>query len=91
VGLRICRGLRSSGHLSRARHADWNDRRYEGDLSAWGRKRVNLNNKDSESDYTMSSGLSPRGKEEEERAEFDVEDGKRALAYQAGTAVRACY
>lgn len=58
--------------------------RYEGDISAWGRKRVNLNNKDSESDYTMSSGLSPRGKEEEGRAEFDVEDGKRALAYQAG-------
>ncbi|KXZ56639.1 hypothetical protein GPECTOR_1g576 [Gonium pectorale] len=43
----------------------------------------------SESDYTLSSGLSPRGSEAEVRAEFNPEEAKRALAYNAGMYARA--
>lgn len=58
--------------------------RYHGDVSGWGRKRVDPRGHSESSEYTLSSGLSPRGSEAEERAEFDPEEAKRALAYNAG-------
>ncbi|KAG2499362.1 hypothetical protein HYH03_002937 [Edaphochlamys debaryana] len=73
-----------------ASHDDRDDRgRYQGDISEWGRKRVNPRANNSESDYTLSSGLSPRGSEGDERAEFDPEEAKRALVYNAGLYGRA--
>eukprot|EP00983_Pelagomonas_calceolata_P107674 1159373-Pelagomonas_calceolata.AAC.9 len=55
--------------------------RYTGDVSAWGRRRVSdfYDNKSvSESNFTMSSGLSPRDTRPRER-EFDIEAAKKAL------------
>ena len=59
--------------------------RYEGDVSTWGRTRDDPYNANSESDYTLSSGISPRGSVEEKRQEFDIDKAKRSLAYNAGT------
>ncbi|PNH12062.1 hypothetical protein TSOC_001000, partial [Tetrabaena socialis] len=64
--------------------------KFQGDVSAWGRKKADPNARDnSESEYTLSSGLSPRGSEAEERAAFDPEAAKRALVYNAGMYGRA--
>lgn len=60
--------------------------RYEGDLSSWGRTRDDPHRAAaSESDHTLSSGLSPRGSRDgEQRQEFDMEKAKRALVYNVG-------
>ncbi|KAF5842333.1 hypothetical protein DUNSADRAFT_7647 [Dunaliella salina] len=53
--------------------------KYTGDVSAWGRRRVPnfYNNKSvSESNFTMSSGLSPRDTKPRER-EFDIDQAKK--------------
>ncbi|GLC35838.1 hypothetical protein PLESTB_000499600 [Pleodorina starrii] len=69
--------------------------RFQGDVSAWGRKRMDPPRPEccgaaaSESEYTLSSGLSPRGSEGDARAAFDPDEAKRALAYNAGLYGRA--
>ncbi|GLI68927.1 hypothetical protein VaNZ11_013348 [Volvox africanus] len=63
--------------------------RFQGDVSTWGRKVERTWREDSMSEYTLSSGLSPRNSEEEERAPFNVDEAKRALAYNAGLYGRA--
>jgi len=54
--------------------------RYKGDISAWGNRRVSDFYDDktnpSESNYTMSSGLSPRDTKPRER-DFDIEAAKK--------------
>lgn len=56
---------------------------YQGDMSEWGRKTLDLKKKAaSESDWTLSSGLSPR--DSLKHAEFDVAAAKHTLAYNAG-------
>lgn len=54
---------------------------YGGDISTWGHKKVSgfySKNPTSESDYTMSSGLSPRDTRPRPR-EFNVEAAKKVM------------
>eukprot|EP00798_Chlamydomonas_sp_ICE-L_P008206 gene8206-1468_t len=66
---------------------------YEGDVSTWGRKRVEgfYDRSDcptESSDYTLSSGLSPRSATAFNRP-FDLKGAKKTLAYNAGIFARA--
>ena len=65
------------------RSSDHSRAKYEGDVSAWGRKTIpgfydKRRAGDSESDFTMSSGLSPR--DGEAHRPFDVEEAKNVSA-----------
>eukprot|EP00955_Chlamydomonas_euryale_P098454 365146-Chlamydomonas_euryale.AAC.1 len=62
-----------------------NEPQYQGDVSTWGRKHYPsyYRQDGSESQYTMSSGLSPRD-DDAERRPMDVDQAKSALAYNAG-------
>lgn len=49
-----------------------------GDVSEWGRKKVPhfYNSRDDASDYTLSSGLSPRDGDDRDRKPFDLDQAK---------------
>ncbi|GFR41222.1 hypothetical protein Agub_g1895 [Astrephomene gubernaculifera] len=85
------RGSPSMTHTSTSYEShDRRGQRYQGDVSTWGRKRIDSRDvSNSESEYTLSSGLSPRGSEADTRAAFNTEEATRALAYNAGLYGRA--
>ena len=60
--------------------------RYTGDVSSWGNRRVSDfydDKTNSESNFTMSSGLSPRDTKPRER-EFDIEAAKKVRGCNLG-------